>query len=91
MRKRKVVIPQTYHYNLLLRIVRDCSLGDEVYMQQLIHRCEDPSVVGERRNRETRLMQSNQPFCTDVGHQGIQVLDNDLELKMCAVYCLFNE
>lgn len=90
MRKRKFVSPQTYHYNLLLRIVRDCSLGDEVYMQQLIHHCEVPSVVDEHSDRGKRLMQGDQPFSTDAGRQGIQV-DNDLELKMCAICCLFNE
>lgn len=73
MRKRKFVSPQTCHYNLLLRIVRDCSLGDEVYMQQLIHRAEVSSVVGEHPDLRTGLMQSNQPSSTGVGRQGIQV------------------
>lgn len=45
MRKRKVV-PVTQHYNLLLRAVRDCSLGDEDSAQLLINKSpKSPSLL----------------------------------------------
>ena len=49
MRKRKVV-PVTFHYNLLLRAVRDCGLGEVEFAQQLLDRHH--TMSDDKRSRE---------------------------------------
>ena len=35
MRKRKLT-PNTFHYNLLLRVIRDCGMGDDNYAMEIL-------------------------------------------------------